>query len=102
MPATTTSIWAAVKREALLVVHEGVATPQEVDELWSSIPFASKPFKAMDSVGLDVALDIERHYLEVRDDIKRRDAADLLEKYVRAGTLGQKTGKGFYEYAGKA
>jgi 3-hydroxybutyryl-CoA dehydrogenase len=50
-------VWAAIKRECLLVVAEGVATSEDVDEMWRiftkpGIP----PFRLMDRVGLDVVL----------------------------------------------
>jgi 3-hydroxybutyryl-CoA dehydrogenase len=65
-------IWAAIKREALAVVAEGVSTPQVVDELFQSILGSSNgPFRIMDKVGLDVVLDIEEHYAAIRPGISR-------------------------------
>jgi 3-hydroxybutyryl-CoA dehydrogenase len=56
-------IWAAVKRESLEVVAEGVSTPQEVDRMFQiNTGSAAGPFRMMDQVGLDVVLDIEEHY----------------------------------------
>jgi 3-hydroxybutyryl-CoA dehydrogenase len=93
-------IWAAIKRECLMVVDEGVATPEDVDEMWRiftrpGIP----PFRLMDRVGLDIVLAIEEHYADVRDGIPEGPRA-LLRRYVDEGRLGAKSGRGFYDDAG--
>jgi len=93
-------IWAAIKRECLMVVEEGVAGPEDVDEMWRifvrpGIP----PFRLMDRVGLDVVLAIEEHYAEVRDGIPEGPRT-LLRRYVDEGRLGAKSGGGFYDDAG--
>jgi 3-hydroxybutyryl-CoA dehydrogenase len=93
-------IWAAIKREALMVVQEGVATPEEVDRIWQEA-FRSpvKPFRTMDQVGLDVVLDIEEHYAEIRAGIPEGPRT-LLREYLEHGRFGVKSGEGFYsDYA---
>src|SRR6266850_4671655 len=58
-------IWAAIKREALAVVADGVATPKDVDGMFKvNRRVLDAPFQLMDQVGLDVVLDIENHYAE--------------------------------------
>lgn len=52
----------------------------------------------MDVVGLDVVLDIEQHYADVRQGIPEEPRA-LLRKMVAQGKLGVKSGSGFYDYA---
>src|SRR5512144_3052816 len=48
-------IWHATRRECLMVVAEGVSTPQEVDRIWQlSLGTAIGPFRIMDRIGLDV------------------------------------------------
>jgi 3-hydroxybutyryl-CoA dehydrogenase len=91
-------IWAAIKREALTVVAEGVATPEEVDRIFrvASASASNGPFRTMDVVGLDVVLDIEEHYAAVRDGIPE-DPRRLLASYIDRGRLGVKSGKGFYD-----
>ena len=60
-------IWAAIKRECLMVVEEGVATPEDVDAMWTIFTAPGMPpFRLMDRVGLDVVLAIEEHYAAVR------------------------------------
>jgi 3-hydroxybutyryl-CoA dehydrogenase len=50
-----------------MVVEEGVAEPQEIDEMWRIFVRSGRsPFEAMDHVGLDVVLAIEEHYAAIR------------------------------------
>src|SRR3984893_4553148 len=88
-------IWAAIKRESLAVVAEGVSTPQVVDQLYQRVMGSLGPFRSMDKVGLDVVLDIEEHYAAVRPGIPA-EPRQLLKRYVEQGHLGIKSGKGFY------
>jgi 3-hydroxybutyryl-CoA dehydrogenase len=91
-------IWAAIKREALAVVAEGVARPEDVDGMFKvNWRVLAQPFQLMDQVGLDVALDIENHYAEEFPHLPK-NVRDLLQGYVDAGKLGIKTGEGFYTY----
>jgi 3-hydroxybutyryl-CoA dehydrogenase len=93
-------VWAAIKREALSVVAEGVARPEDVDGMYKlNLGAPAGPFQLMDLVGLDVALDVENHYVDEFPHLPTH-ARDLLQSYVDAGKLGQKTGEGFYKYPG--
>jgi 3-hydroxybutyryl-CoA dehydrogenase len=89
-------IWAAIKRECLMVVEEGVATPEDVDEMWRIFTSAGiPPFRLMDRVGLDVVLAIEEHYADVRSGLPD-GPRELLRRYIDDGRLGEKSGGGFY------
>ncbi len=91
-------VWAAIKRESLAVVAEGVARPEDVDGMFKvnwGVP--AGPFQMMDLVGLDVVLDIENHYAEEFPHLPKH-VRNLLQSYVDAGKLGVKTGEGFYTY----
>jgi 3-hydroxybutyryl-CoA dehydrogenase len=91
-------IWAAIKRESLAVVAEGVARPEDVDGMFKvnwGVP--AGPFQMMDLVGLDVVLDIENHYAAEFPHLPE-GVRELLQSYVDAGKLGVKTGEGFYTY----
>ena len=88
-------IWAAIKRESLAVVAEGVSTPQVVDQLYQRVTGSLGPFRSMDKVGLDVVLDIEEHYAAIRPGIPV-EPRQLLKRYIEQGRLGIKSGKGFY------
>ena len=90
-------IWAAVKRESLEVVAEGVSTPQEVDRMFQvNTGSPAGPFRLMDKVGLDVVLDIEEHYRSEHPEYPEGPRR-LLSSYVEQGRLGVKSGAGFYD-----
>ncbi|WP_209326211.1 3-hydroxyacyl-CoA dehydrogenase family protein [Brevibacterium renqingii] len=92
-------IWAAIKRESLAVVADGVSTPEDVDAILKvNTGGALEPFRLMDQVGLDVVLDIEEHYAEENPNLPT-GPRELLHSYVDAGRLGRKSGQGFYDYS---
>jgi 3-hydroxybutyryl-CoA dehydrogenase len=92
-------IWAAIKRECLMVVEEGVASPEDVDGMWNIwVRAGLPPFEVMDRVGLDVVLDIEEHYASVRPGIPE-GPRKLLRDYVEQGRLGVKSASGFYDHS---
>jgi 3-hydroxybutyryl-CoA dehydrogenase len=90
-------IWAAIKRESLSVVEEGVAELEDIDRMWDLFTaHQPAPFRLMDRVGLDVVLAIEEHYAAVRNDVPE-GPRKLLQRYVDGGRLGVKSGRGFYD-----
>jgi 3-hydroxybutyryl-CoA dehydrogenase len=92
-------VWAAIKRECLRVVADGVSTPADVDAIWrTNFGTSFGPFGLMDRVGLDVVRDIERHYLAEDPTLDDRQLR-VLEEYIARGDLGVKTGRGFFEHA---
>jgi len=84
--------------EAFNLLLEGVASPQDIDKamkLGTNMPMG--PFELADYTGLDIGLDVmEVLYRETHDPKFR--PSPLLRKYVRAGRLGRKTGRGVYDY----
>jgi 3-hydroxybutyryl-CoA dehydrogenase len=84
--------------EAIFLVHEGVATAEQVDHLFKSC-FGHKmgPLETGDLIGLDTILYSLQVLYEELEDTKFR-ACPLLKKMVHAGLHGRKSGKGFYDY----
>ena len=84
--------------EAVGIFAEGVASVEDIDtamKLGANHPMG--PLALGDLIGLDVCLAIMDVLYNETGDTKYR-AHSLLRKYVRAGWLGRKSGKGFYDY----
>ena len=85
--------------EAVFAYQDGVGTPEDIDKamkLGTNQPIG--PFALIDLIGLDVTIDVMDVFYEEFQDSKYR-AAPLLRQMVRAGWLGRKSGKGFYDYS---
>ncbi|MFL5616772.1 MAG: 3-hydroxybutyryl-CoA dehydrogenase [Gemmatimonadaceae bacterium] len=84
--------------EAVYCVMEGVGTPEAVDTVMKlGMNHPMGPLALADFIGLDTCLAILEVLHDGLGDSKYRPAP-LLRKYVAAGWLGKKTGRGFYEY----
>jgi 3-hydroxyacyl-CoA dehydrogenase len=88
-------LWAAIKRESLLILAEGVSEPAEIDRLFLTMfkDNPNGPCAVMDAVGLDTVAFIENNYVEERGiDPTARDW--VIKNFVEKGKLGAKSGKG--------
>ena len=87
--------------EASRLLEEGVATKEEIDLLVKKgIGFPIGPFELGDFIGLDVGLDVISYVHEELGDPYYAPPR-ILKEMVRAGRLGRKSGRGFYEYIGE-
>jgi len=96
----TTRVILPFLNEAMHVVMEGVATPDAVDtsmKLGYGLPVG--PLALADRIGLDEVNRWMQYLFDELGDLKYRPCP-LLRKMIRAGHLGVKTGKGFFEYDG--
>ena len=84
--------------EAVFALEEGVGTPEDIDKAMKlGTNQRIGPLALIDLIGLDVTLDVMDTFYREFQDSKFR-AAPLLRQMVRAGWLGRKTKRGFYEY----
>lgn len=86
-----------IGNEAMFMLQEGVASAKDIDKaIKIGLNFPMGPLEMADLVGLDSRLrNMEYLYHKLGEKYR---PAPILEKYVKAGRLGRKTGRGFYDY----
>lgn len=86
--------------EALRIVEENLATPEQVDDAMKSLGnFKMGPFELMDLIGIDVNFSVTKTvYQDYFFDPKYKPSL-LQQRMSEAKLLGRKTGKGFYDYS---
>lgn len=94
----TTRIIVPLLNEAMHVLMEGVASAEDIDEAMKlGFGFNVGPLALADMMGLDVVMSWMMNLINELQEHKY-NPCPLLRKLVRAGNLGVKTGKGFFEY----
>lgn len=84
--------------EAVFLVQEGVADPEDIDKAVKlGLNWPMGPLQLLDYVGLDTTFNITQVFMQELQDSKYRPSP-LLREMVRAGMMGRKSGKGFYEW----
>jgi len=84
--------------EAFFALQEGLATPQDIDQAMKlGCNFPMGPLELADFVGIDICFNVCEILHRDLGDSKYRPCP-LMRKYVEAGWLGRKTGKGVYAY----
>jgi 3-hydroxybutyryl-CoA dehydrogenase len=87
--------------EALRLVQERVATPEQVDRICRlGGGFRMGPFELMDLVGIDVGFEVAKSFTELSFGEPRWRPNPLQARMVAAGRLGRKSGRGWYDYSG--
>ncbi|EHK25890.1 uncharacterized protein TRIVIDRAFT_189581 [Trichoderma virens Gv29-8] len=85
-------LWAAIKRETLSILAEGVSTPEEIDTLFIELTRSwGGPCRFMDAVGLDTVALIEDHYIRERQLSSTYTVDFLRREYLAKGKLGAKS-----------
>jgi 3-hydroxybutyryl-CoA dehydrogenase len=94
----TSRLGLAIGLEAMRMVEEGVASPEDIDKgMELGYRFPMGPLRLTDLVGLDVRLAIAEHLSSELG--PRFEPPELLRRLVAQGNLGKKSGKGFYEWS---
>jgi 3-hydroxybutyryl-CoA dehydrogenase len=84
--------------EALRIVAEGLATPEQVDRILRLAGYRMGPFELMDLVGLDTTFDVQQSFWEQSFGEPRWRPSGAVQRMVAAGRLGRKSGEGWYAY----
>lgn len=96
----TSRLGVAIALEAMRMVETGVASAQDIDRgMVLGYQFPIGPLELTDMIGLDVRLAIAEHLASTLG--PRFEPPELLRAKVSAGELGQKSGRGFYDWAGR-
>jgi 3-hydroxybutyryl-CoA dehydrogenase len=87
--------------EALYLVEKGISDFNTIDKLMEATGFKMGPFKLMDLIGNDINYSVTCIVHEAFGKPPRLKPSPIQEEKVNEGSLGRKTGKGYYEYPAK-
>ena len=83
--------------EGIGLIDENVAAPEDIDAAYRAFGFRMGPCQQRDLTGLDAGLATIKHLYEEFQDSRFRPPL-IIKRLVKAGSLGRKSGKGFYNY----
>lgn len=84
--------------ESLKVLEDEIADHQTIDQLMKSAGFKMGPFELMDLIGIDVNYAVTTSVYEGFNKVIKFKPSLIQYEKIKAGQLGRKTGKGFYDY----
>jgi 3-hydroxybutyryl-CoA dehydrogenase len=84
--------------EALKILGEGTARVQDIDEAMKAAGFRMGPFELMDLIGIDINFAVTKSVYEAFFGEPRYRPHPIQQRMVEGGTLGRKSGRGFYSY----
>jgi len=85
--------------EALRILQEGIASHEDIDRIMKGVGFRMGPFELMDLIGNDVNFAVTSSIYEGLFQEPRFRPSFLQQRLVQSGNLGQKTGRGWYDYS---
>lgn len=95
------AMFAAFLGSAQTLAANGIASIEDIDRSWMGVMnMPIGPFGIMDSIGISTAWIITDYWAKQTGDAQAQKNADFLKQFVDRGELGQKTGRGFYQYPG--
>lgn len=88
--------------EAIKIVEEGIATPEDVDiAVKNGLNYPMGPFELMDLTGIDICYFVNEYFYKELNKENKWVSPNLLKTMIRAKRLGRKTGAGWYDYSKK-
>lgn len=93
----TSRVSALISNEAFAILEAGIASPEDIDQaLKLGLNHPMGPLELVDLAGLDVCLNVLEYLHQMLGEKYR--PSPLLQRYVKEGRLGRKTGRGVYDY----
>jgi len=91
----------AFLESAQTLAANGISSIEDIDRSWMGVMnMPIGPFGLMDSIGIDTAWKVTAYWAKQTGNAQLQKNADFLQQFVDRGEVGQKTGKGFYQYPG--
>jgi len=84
--------------ESLKILEDGFSNVKDIDELLEASGFRMGPFRLMDLIGIDTNFSVTKTIFDQFHKVEKFKPNRIQKQMVDAGTLGKKTGRGFYKY----